>query len=207
MTLFTCTIFLWHSYDASKPVLPVSQKYNFGGGGTNNKLKKKTNQLTHRDADFYLSVLYVSRRRDEPPLDKGWIPWLGHGLAFGKDVLLFLTQMKEKHGDIFTVSGSSGDCKTYAMIWEFSGSCSCLGEWGEDQGKGGWCREVSQFNWFCNVSRKIYSEEAGFPLCLVKKRKEKKALIFFIIHSLKYTDETPSGSNMMTPEWCWSLLI
>lgn len=68
---------------------------------------------------FYLCVLYLSRRRDEPPLDKGWIPWLGHGLAFGKDVLSFLTQMKEKHGDIFTVSVTCTDCKTYAMRQEF----------------------------------------------------------------------------------------
>lgn len=46
----------------------------------------------------------MNRRKDEPPLDRGWIPWLGHALAFGKDALSFLTQMKEKHGDIFTVS-------------------------------------------------------------------------------------------------------
>ncbi|KPP69151.1 prostacyclin synthase-like [Scleropages formosus] len=39
----------------------------------------------------------------EPPLDKGRIPWLGHALEFGKDAAKFLTRMKEKHGDIFTV--------------------------------------------------------------------------------------------------------
>ncbi|KAL7985560.1 hypothetical protein Chor_004130 [Crotalus horridus] len=50
---------------------------------------------------IYLDM--VSRRHDEPPLDKGHIPWLGHALAFGKDAAKFLSEMKEKHGDIFTV--------------------------------------------------------------------------------------------------------
>lgn len=43
------------------------------------------------------------RRRNEPPLDNGVIPWLGHALEFGKDAAKFLTRMKQKHGDIFTV--------------------------------------------------------------------------------------------------------
>lgn len=36
-------------------------------------------------------------------MDKGFIPWLGHALEFGKDAAKFLTRMKLKHGDIFTV--------------------------------------------------------------------------------------------------------
>ncbi|XP_053353744.1 prostacyclin synthase isoform X1 [Clarias gariepinus] len=44
-----------------------------------------------------------TRRINEPPLDKGRIPWLGHALDFGKDAAKFLKQMKDKHGDIFTV--------------------------------------------------------------------------------------------------------
>ncbi|XP_062852689.1 prostacyclin synthase [Trichomycterus rosablanca] len=44
-----------------------------------------------------------TRRRNEPPLDKGRVPWLGHAFEFGKDAAKFLTRMKEKHGDIFTV--------------------------------------------------------------------------------------------------------
>ncbi|XP_010833422.1 PREDICTED: prostacyclin synthase [Bison bison bison] len=44
-----------------------------------------------------------TRRPGEPPLDLGSIPWLGHALEFGKDAAGFLTRMKEKHGDIFTV--------------------------------------------------------------------------------------------------------
>lgn len=44
-----------------------------------------------------------ARRPGEPPLDRGGIPWLGYALDFGKDAASFLTRMKEKHGDIFTV--------------------------------------------------------------------------------------------------------
>ncbi|XP_051563621.1 prostacyclin synthase-like [Myxocyprinus asiaticus] len=54
-----------------------------------------------------LAVLFVytrrTRRRNEPPLDNGIIPWLGHAFEFGKDSAKFLTRMKQKHGDIFTV--------------------------------------------------------------------------------------------------------
>ncbi|XP_019751352.1 prostacyclin synthase [Hippocampus comes] len=51
-----------------------------------------------------LILLYYTRTRqeNEPPLDKGIIPWLGHALAFQKDVAKFLSRMKEKHGDVFT---------------------------------------------------------------------------------------------------------
>ncbi|XP_047394530.1 prostacyclin synthase [Sciurus carolinensis] len=54
-----------------------------------------------------LLLLLLTRRRTrrpgEPPLDLGSIPWLGHALEFGRDAASFLTRMKEKHGDIFTV--------------------------------------------------------------------------------------------------------
>lgn len=54
-----------------------------------------------------LLLLLLTRRRTrrpgEPPLDVGSIPWLGYALEFGKDAASFLTRMKEKHGDIFTV--------------------------------------------------------------------------------------------------------
>ncbi|XP_016072886.1 PREDICTED: prostacyclin synthase [Miniopterus natalensis] len=46
---------------------------------------------------------FSARRPGEPPLDLGHIPWLGYALEFGKDAASFLTRMKEKHGDIFTV--------------------------------------------------------------------------------------------------------
>ncbi|XP_062324609.1 prostacyclin synthase [Osmerus eperlanus] len=53
-----------------------------------------------------VALLFLSsrwRQKNEPPLDKGFIPWLGHALEFGKDAARFLTRMKQKHGDIFTV--------------------------------------------------------------------------------------------------------
>uniref|UniRef100_A0A4W4HSR7 Prostacyclin synthase n=1 Tax=Electrophorus electricus TaxID=8005 RepID=A0A4W4HSR7_ELEEL len=52
---------------------------------------------------LYFSLSYRTRSKREPPLDKGSIPWLGHALEFGKDAAKFLTRMKLKHGDIFTV--------------------------------------------------------------------------------------------------------
>ncbi|XP_041112347.1 prostacyclin synthase-like [Polyodon spathula] len=52
-----------------------------------------------------LILIFRGRTRlaNEPPLDKGCIPWLGHALEFGKDAAKFLSRMKSKHGDIFTV--------------------------------------------------------------------------------------------------------
>lgn len=47
------------------------------------------------------------RQENEPPLDKGALPWLGHALDFGRDAAKFLARMKEKHGDVFTVSFDS----------------------------------------------------------------------------------------------------
>ncbi|XP_034725964.1 prostacyclin synthase [Etheostoma cragini] len=44
-----------------------------------------------------------TRQKNEPPLDKGVLPWLGHALEFGKDAAKFLARMKDRHGDIFTV--------------------------------------------------------------------------------------------------------
>uniref|UniRef100_A0A673AJP0 Prostacyclin synthase n=1 Tax=Sphaeramia orbicularis TaxID=375764 RepID=A0A673AJP0_9TELE len=54
---------------------------------------------------FVLVLIWSSRSRqkNEPPLDKGPIPWLGHALTFRKDAAKFLAKMKTKHGDIFTL--------------------------------------------------------------------------------------------------------
>ncbi|KAK3574780.1 hypothetical protein QTP86_018304 [Hemibagrus guttatus] len=52
---------------------------------------------------FFYFFSHRTRSKREPPLDKGVIPWLGHALDFGKDAAKFLTRMKQKHGDIFTV--------------------------------------------------------------------------------------------------------
>uniref|UniRef100_A0A8D2LFM5 Cytochrome P450 family 8 subfamily B member 1 n=1 Tax=Varanus komodoensis TaxID=61221 RepID=A0A8D2LFM5_VARKO len=51
---------------------------------------------------LYLFGAFRRRRPKEPPLDKGHIPWLGHGLHFRRDNANFLQKMQEKHGDIFT---------------------------------------------------------------------------------------------------------
>uniref|UniRef100_A0A8D3C5G7 Prostacyclin synthase n=1 Tax=Scophthalmus maximus TaxID=52904 RepID=A0A8D3C5G7_SCOMX len=52
---------------------------------------------------LYVLATHRSRSKNDPPLDKGLIPWLGHALEFGKDAFKFLNRMKLKHGDIFTV--------------------------------------------------------------------------------------------------------
>ncbi|NXQ94191.1 CP8B1 hydroxylase, partial [Sagittarius serpentarius] len=52
---------------------------------------------------FYLLGTFRRRRPDEPPLDKGTVPWLGYVLDFRKDSSRFLKRMQRKHGDIFTV--------------------------------------------------------------------------------------------------------
>ncbi|NXC39530.1 CP8B1 hydroxylase, partial [Penelope pileata] len=52
---------------------------------------------------LYLLGAFRSRRPDEPPLEKGVIPWLGYALDFRKNSSEFLKKMQRKHGDIFTV--------------------------------------------------------------------------------------------------------
>nr|XP_015815316.2 prostacyclin synthase [Nothobranchius furzeri] len=52
---------------------------------------------------LYLTFTRRWRCKNEPPLDPGLIPWLGHALEFGKDVPRFINRMKLKHGNIFTV--------------------------------------------------------------------------------------------------------
>ncbi|OCT62317.1 prostacyclin synthase [Xenopus laevis] len=47
--------------------------------------------------------LHRTRQPNEPPLDHGSIPWLGYAFEFGKDAAKFISKMKEKHGDIFTI--------------------------------------------------------------------------------------------------------
>ncbi|XP_071415976.1 7-alpha-hydroxycholest-4-en-3-one 12-alpha-hydroxylase [Pithys albifrons albifrons] len=52
---------------------------------------------------LYVLGVFRRRRPDEPPLDKGTIPWLGYLLDFRKDSSEFLKRMQKKHGDVFTV--------------------------------------------------------------------------------------------------------
>ncbi|KAL4624602.1 25-hydroxycholesterol 7-alpha-hydroxylase isoform X1 [Arapaima gigas] len=43
------------------------------------------------------------RKNREPPLIKGWIPYIGKALEFGRDPSRFLAALKKEYGDIFTV--------------------------------------------------------------------------------------------------------
>ncbi|KAH0627640.1 hypothetical protein JD844_003661 [Phrynosoma platyrhinos] len=51
---------------------------------------------------LYMIGAFRKRKPKEPPLDKGFIPWLGHGISFKKSPNAFLEGMRKKHGDIFT---------------------------------------------------------------------------------------------------------
>ncbi|XP_051250362.1 cytochrome P450 7B1 [Dicentrarchus labrax] len=55
-----------------------------------------------------------NRREDEPPLIKGWIPYIGKALEFGRDAYSFLEEQKKKFGDIFTVH-IAGKYMTFIM--------------------------------------------------------------------------------------------
>lgn len=55
-----------------------------------------------------------TRREDEPPLIKGWIPFIGKALEFGKDAHRFLTEHQRKFGDVFTVQ-IAGKYMTFIM--------------------------------------------------------------------------------------------
>ncbi|XP_038129653.1 cytochrome P450 7B1 [Cyprinodon tularosa] len=55
-----------------------------------------------------------TRKPDEPPLIKGWIPFIGKALEFGKDAHGFLEKHKRKYGDVFTVQ-IAGKYMTFIM--------------------------------------------------------------------------------------------
>ncbi|XP_038575110.1 cytochrome P450 7B1 isoform X2 [Micropterus salmoides] len=55
-----------------------------------------------------------SGRDGEPPLIKGWIPFVGKALEFGRDAHKFLEDHKTKFGDIFTVR-IAGKYMTFIM--------------------------------------------------------------------------------------------
>ncbi|XP_005634370.1 5-beta-cholestane-3-alpha,7-alpha-diol 12-alpha-hydroxylase [Canis lupus familiaris] len=63
---------------------------------------------------LYLLGVLRQRRPQEPPLDKGSIPWLGHAMAFRKNMFEFLKHMWAKHGDVFTVQ-LGGQYFTFVM--------------------------------------------------------------------------------------------
>lgn len=63
-------------------------------------------------------LLYIvferKRRPGEPPLVKGWVPFLGKAFEFGKDAQKFLNVHKDKYGDIFTIR-IAGKYMTFIM--------------------------------------------------------------------------------------------
>nr|XP_056713719.1 5-beta-cholestane-3-alpha,7-alpha-diol 12-alpha-hydroxylase-like [Euleptes europaea] len=63
---------------------------------------------------LYLAGAFRKRRANEPPLERGFIPWLGCALEFRYDGMEFLRRMQKKHGDIFTVL-FGGDYFTFLM--------------------------------------------------------------------------------------------
>ncbi|XP_051054331.1 cytochrome P450 7B1 [Phodopus roborovskii] len=58
-------------------------------------------------ATLLLLVLHLltqrTRRPGEPPLIKGWLPYLGVALELRKNPLLFMKSLQRKHGDTFTI--------------------------------------------------------------------------------------------------------
>ncbi|KAM9098298.1 5-beta-cholestane-3-alpha,7-alpha-diol 12-alpha-hydroxylase-like [Sarcophilus harrisii] len=52
---------------------------------------------------LYRLGAFRQRRVNEPPLDKGLIPWLGHAMDMSRNASGFLKKMQERHGEIFTV--------------------------------------------------------------------------------------------------------
>ncbi|XP_023701260.2 cytochrome P450 7B1 [Paramormyrops kingsleyae] len=62
-----------------------------------------------------LTYFYGRRRKEgEPPLIKGWIPYVGKALQFGRDAHRFLTAHRDRHGDVFTVL-IAGKYMTFVM--------------------------------------------------------------------------------------------
>ncbi len=45
---------------------------------------------------LWMVLLKLKAKLRYPPVESGWIPWLGCAVAFGKAPLLFIQQTKEK---------------------------------------------------------------------------------------------------------------
>lgn len=57
---------------------------------------------------FFFGFFPLHRRPGEPPLIKGWLPYLGITLNLQKDPLAFVKTLQRKYGDTFTVLLSGG---------------------------------------------------------------------------------------------------
>lgn len=55
-----------------------------------------------------------SRRAGEPPLLRGFVPYLGVAMPFGKDATSFVQRCQAKHGDVFTLF-IAGDRMTFVL--------------------------------------------------------------------------------------------
>lgn len=65
-------------------------------------LTMAVSQALSKELNCYIGCACY-RKDGEPPLIKGWIPFLGKALEFRKNSLQFLTQLQQEHGDVFTV--------------------------------------------------------------------------------------------------------
>uniref|UniRef100_UPI00398F24F6 cytochrome P450 7A1-like n=1 Tax=Pristiophorus japonicus TaxID=55135 RepID=UPI00398F24F6 len=55
----------------------------------------------YKDQNFKLEALYP-KQAGEPPVENGWIPYIGCALEFGANPLKFLQTRQKKYGDAFT---------------------------------------------------------------------------------------------------------
>lgn len=87
------------------------------GGVLSHKLLRTTNMAAFAEllklssfiifaALLVISLLTLNLLRTKnvkyPPIIKGWIPWLGCAIEFGKAPLTFIKESSEKHGEVFT---------------------------------------------------------------------------------------------------------
>eukprot|EP00927_Polykrikos_kofoidii_P044234 TRINITY_DN38257_c0_g1_i1.p1 TRINITY_DN38257_c0_g1~~TRINITY_DN38257_c0_g1_i1.p1 ORF type:complete len:513 (+),score=65.58 TRINITY_DN38257_c0_g1_i1:58-1596(+) len=54
-------------------------------------------------AVVYVSAFRARRLKGEPPLEPGWIPFVGLGFEFIRDFSGLMARLRAKHGDVFTI--------------------------------------------------------------------------------------------------------
>ncbi|XP_063079822.1 24-hydroxycholesterol 7-alpha-hydroxylase [Engraulis encrasicolus] len=62
-------------------------------------------------------LLFSENHPNAPPCIKGWIPWLGAALEFGKAPLDFIAEARAKHGPVFTIR-AAGKRLTFVTLHE-----------------------------------------------------------------------------------------
>ncbi|XP_018612986.1 25-hydroxycholesterol 7-alpha-hydroxylase isoform X2 [Scleropages formosus] len=68
----------------------------------------------YQGGNWFTTLSPLHSKDREPPLIKGWIPYVGKALEFGRDPSTFLAALKKKHGDVFTVR-IAGKYMTFVM--------------------------------------------------------------------------------------------